>query len=85
MLRSQTIKLWHWSATWRWWDFLFVGAYTISLAIHEFGVAVGSLVLCSFSLISILWHGKQHSLLVKGMGTVAVGHPANLDSQGLVF
>jgi hypothetical protein len=72
MLRAKAIGFWHWSATWKWWDVLFIGAYTVSLGIHEFGIAVGSLILCAFSLISLLWHRKQRSLFIKCMGTVAI-------------
>jgi drug/metabolite transporter superfamily protein YnfA len=55
-IRSFTRWLWDWSATWKWFDWFLVGVFAVSLAIHEYLLAIGGLSLCAFSCISKVWH-----------------------------
>jgi hypothetical protein len=67
-----SVRLWHWAAIWKWWDGLIAVAYLGSLSFHEFAVAEISLVLCAFSLLSLIWHKNEKGLFFKSIATLGV-------------
>jgi hypothetical protein len=72
LFQSQTIKVWHWSAKWRWFDGILGVGFAVSLGIHEYWIAIVCLILCAFSGISIVWHETKHGRLFKSMWTVFI-------------
>lgn len=62
---SPLVRFWHWSATWNWYELLFLGGFGLSLAIHEYAISIVFLGFSALGAISKVSHNTRSGLLTK--------------------
>lgn len=63
---------WDSSARWKWYEALFVGGFVVGVTLHEYLLAMASLTLCAFSVISRAVHARTFSYARKVLTVIGI-------------